>query len=125
HSALVLPRVQRPFDWLLFTLFAIGTGYFTMKIAAARATMSVTDTFFITSALLFGPAPATLAVAIESFVVSLRRKNSWTRVAFNTAQCSLSMWVAARAFFALARIAPLSEAFVPVGVLFLPLIALT
>jgi hypothetical protein len=35
---------------------AIATGSFSVKIASVVATISISDTFFITLALLFGPA---------------------------------------------------------------------
>ena len=36
------------------------------------------------STLLFGPAPATVALAIDTFVLSWRKGYAWQRVAFNT-----------------------------------------
>ncbi len=58
----------------LFAFLALVTGSFTIKIASIEATMSASDTFFITSALLFGPAPATVALALDSIVMSWRRR---------------------------------------------------
>ena len=42
--------------------------------------MSASDTFAIASALLFGPAPATVALAVLSSVMSWRRGHGWTRL---------------------------------------------
>ena len=45
---------------------AILTGSFTINIASITASISVADTFLIASALLFGPAPATVALAADT-----------------------------------------------------------
>ena len=53
---------------------ALVAGRFPLRIPGLNATFSVSDTFFITSALLFGPAPATVTVAIDSLVMSYGRQ---------------------------------------------------
>ncbi len=70
--------------------------------------MSASDTFVITSALLFGPAPATVALAVLGVAMSWRRGHGWTRLAFNAAAPALSLWVAARVFFLIVHAPPLS-----------------
>lgn len=112
-------------EWFFFALFAILTGM--IRIASIEASISVSDTFFITSAMLFGPAPATVALALDGFVFSWRRRHSWQRVAFNAVAPALAMWAAAHAFFALSDVRPLSVAIehVVVGGLLLPLLCLT
>jgi hypothetical protein len=47
-----------PYEWLLFAALAMLTGSFSLKIASISASVTVCDTFFVTTALLFGPAPA-------------------------------------------------------------------
>ena len=59
-SLYVLPH---RYEWLLLAALALLTGSFSMKAGPARASITVSDTFFITTALLFGPAPATVASA--------------------------------------------------------------
>src|SRR5947207_1020837 len=68
ESLVSLRTTTHPFASLLFAALAILTGSFSMKIASISASVSVSDAFFITTALLFGPAPATLAVAVDSCV---------------------------------------------------------
>jgi len=58
-----LVRIPHAIVWMLFTALALLTGRFTMKIASLSANISVTDTFFIASAMFFGPEAATIAVA--------------------------------------------------------------
>jgi putative nucleotidyltransferase with HDIG domain len=125
QSAWALREAPSPYQWLLFAAFAVATGTFTMKVASIGATVSVSDTFFIASVLLFGPAPPTLALAIASSIVSWRRRHSWKRVGFNAAAPALSIWIASHAFFLLARVPPLASTHQPIGTLILPLLSLT
>ncbi len=124
HSLAILPATPHPLEWLLFASLAVATGSFTINVASVEASISVADTFFITSSLLFGPAPVTVAMAFDSFLLSARRRHHWRRLAFNTAAPALSIWVATTAFFHLARVAPLAESPAPIGRLLLPLFCL-
>src|SRR5262249_34918459 len=125
HALAGLRHTPHPLSWLLFALLAIATGLFSISITSAKATISVSDTFFITSALLFGPSPVTIALALDSFIVSWRKKHPWRRIAFNTSAPALSMWLAARAFFWIGPHTPVSAAQSPIGGLLLPLLLLT
>ncbi len=118
-------RMPHGVVWLLFTALALLTGRYTMKIASLSANISVTDTFFITAAIFFGPEPATIAVVLNTSFVSFRRGHSAERIAFNTAAPALVMWLASHAFFAVAGIQPLAQAPAPVAHLILPLFVLT
>jgi putative nucleotidyltransferase with HDIG domain len=120
-----LIRMPHAIVWMLFTALALLTGRFTMKIASLSANISVTDTFFIASAMFFGPEPATIAVALNTSIVSFRRGHSLERVGFNTAAPALAMWLASHAFFLSAGIAPLAQAPAPLVRLIVPLIVLT
>ena len=125
ESIVSLTTRPHPYEWLLFAALGVLTGSFSMKIASISASVTVSDTFFITTALLFGPAPATLVVAVDTFIVSYRRRHSPDRIAFNTATPALGMWAGSKTFFWLAGIAPLSEAQAPIEQLIIPLLALT
>jgi putative nucleotidyltransferase with HDIG domain len=124
ESILSLRTTTHPFEWLLFVGLAVLTGSFSMKVASISASLTVSDTFFITTALLFGPAQATLAVALDTFIVTWRRRHAPLRQVLNTVAPALGMWTGSHVFFWLARVAPLSQAHVPVGQLVLPLFAL-
>ena len=124
-SLFALRTTAHPFEWLLFAALAIATGSFSMKIASVDASVSVSDTFFISTALLFGPAPATLAVALDTFVVSWRRRHTPIRRALNSATPALAMWAGSHAFFWLAKVPPLAEAQASITQLMLPLFGLT
>ena len=110
------------YEWLLFAALALLTGSFSMKVGSVSASITVSDTFFITTALLFGPAPATLANALGTLVSSWRRKHSLERVAFNTSNSALGMWTGSHVFFLLSGVAPLTHTQVPVAGLIVPLL---
>src|SRR5512141_2426589 len=74
-----LPQTPRPLEYVLVAGCALLTGKFRIKIASVHATISVSDTFFITAALLFGPGPATVALAVDSAVISWRLHHSADR----------------------------------------------
>ena len=108
HSLVGLLSAPHPFEWILFATLVILTGSFTLNISAINASISVADTFLIAATLLFGPAPATVALAIDTFVLSWRKGYPWRRVAFNAVAPALSLWVAGQVFFAITGAAPLA-----------------
>ena len=125
QSLFSLQATPHRYEWLVFAALAILTGSFSMKIGSVYASVTIADTFFITTALLFGPAPATLAIALGSSVASWRRGHDRARVAFNTTTTALGIWAGSHAFFLLAGIPPLSHTQAPAGQLIVPLLALT
>ena len=128
QSLVSLQATPHRWEWLIFAALAIITGSFSMKIGSVYASVTIADTFFITTALLFGPAPATLAIALGSSVASWRRGHDRSRVAFNTATTALGIWAGSHAFFLLAGVPPLTlvlQTPPPAGQVIVPLLALT
>jgi putative nucleotidyltransferase with HDIG domain len=125
QSLVSLQTTPHRYEWLIFAALAVLTGSFSMKIGSVTASVTIADTFFITTALLFGPAPATLAIALGSFVASWRRGHARERVAFNTATTALGIWAGSHVFFLLAGVPPLTQTQAPAGQLIGPLLALT
>jgi putative nucleotidyltransferase with HDIG domain len=115
HSLVGLLSAPHPFEWILFATLVILTGSFTLNISAIDASISVADTFLIAATLLFGPAPATVALAIDTFVLSWRKGYPWRRVAFNAVAPALSLWVAGHVFFLITGVAPLATNDMRVG----------
>src|SRR5262245_29461604 len=125
QSLAALQTTPHRYEWLVFAALAIVTGSFSMKIGSVYASVTIADPFFITTAVFFGPAPATLAIALGSFVASWRRGHDRAKVAFNTATTSLGIWAGSHAFFLLSGVSPLTQVQVPAGQLIVPLVALT
>ena len=128
QSLVSLQTTPHRYEWLFFAALAVLTGSFSMKIGSVSASVTIADTFFITTALLFGPAPATLAISVGSSIASWRRGHNRERIAFNTATTALGMWAGSHVFFLLAGVAPLTHTLqtpAPAGQLIAPLLALT
>ena len=128
QSLVSLQTTPHRWEWLFFAALAILTGSFSMKIGSVYASVTIADTFFITTALLFGPAPATLAITLGSSVASWRRGHDRSKVAFNTATTALGIWAGSHVFFLLAGVPPLTHVLQtppPAGQLIAPLLALT
>jgi len=83
---------------------ALRYKYFTssLRMRHVPISFSISDTFTIAAALLFGPAAGTVVVVIDALVMSLRiarggASGMTVRVVFNAASTALAMWLAATA----------------------------
>jgi len=113
YSLAALPSTPDPLAWIIVGALAVVAGSFALKVPGVSANLSISDTFFITSALLFGAAPATVTIAIDSLVISWNRRPTLGRLLFNITSNALSLWVATQVFFALAGTAPLFDRTTP------------
>src|SRR3954468_7854183 len=102
QSAIGAVGTPSPFACLAFVGLVLVAGWFRLTFMGGSATVGIDDTFLIAIALLFGTAPATLALSGAALVFSLRRRKPVRQVAFNVAALAISMWTAGRTFFALA-----------------------
>jgi len=98
HSVYSLPGAPNPAGWLSLGVLAIVSASFALKMPGVPVYLSISDAFFITSALLFGPAPATITIAVDSLIVSLRRRNNLRQLLFNCTSCALALWCGVQAF---------------------------
>src|SRR6185503_13066172 len=112
-----------PLNTLVFAALGLIAGACAVKIPGVNALVSASDTFFITSAMLFGPAPAMVALAIDSTALAWRRGYTVRRLLFNAAAPALSLGVATWAFEVLGG-SPLDQS-THVAATILPLSALT
>jgi hypothetical protein len=78
----------------------ILSGRFAIKMPGRSASVSVSEVFVFASTLLFGPAPATLTVALDGLIVSLmHRDRRLYRALFNIAEPAVTTWIAGSVFF--------------------------
>ena len=126
EAAFEAMRTPPLLGWLAMTGLAMVAGSFRLSFASKSANIAIDeDTFFIATALLFGPGPATLTIAAAGLLFSLRRRMPARRIAFNTASLAVSMWAGSHLFFLAAGGLPLAESSPSLGALVLPLLVMT
>lgn len=99
-------------QWLILVFLTLASGWATLRIPAMPISFSISDTFIISAGLLFGPAAGAATAALDALVLSYRMafsRRTAHRVLFNIATATISIWVAAQVFFALAGSRPLLE----------------
>ncbi len=114
-----------PAQWLLLAALTLFTGSFTVKLPSLTARLSVSEVFVFTSLLLFGANAATLTVALDALIMSLRLRReikSAQRVLFNVGAPVLAIWTSSMCFFSLLG-GPLSGPIWHLEAIFLPLTA--
>ena len=125
QSLLSLQTNPHRYEWLFVALLTAIAGSFWLRLGTISVQVTISDTFFITTALLFGPAPATLAVALGTLISSWRRGHARGRVLFNTSACAIAIWAGSQAFFWMAGVPPLTQVQTSVVQLVMPLVVLT
>ena len=97
-----------PSQWLFLAALTLLTGSLSIKLPSVEARFSVSDAFVFASVLLFGPAPATVIVAIDCLVISLwrHRSRSTLRLLFNVFAVALSIWISSQAFYWIVGVTP-------------------
>lgn len=89
--------------WLALLGLTSFSSTFSIRIPHVTSTISVSETFVFLCALLYGPAPATVIVAVDGLVMSFWRGHRQPiQVAFNTTMPALSLSLAAVAYGATA-----------------------
>jgi putative nucleotidyltransferase with HDIG domain len=106
-SVVDLPSTPHPLQWLAFAALGIVAGVAALKIPGVNALISVSDTFFMASAMLFGPAPAMVALALDSAALAWRRGYNVQRLLFNATAPSISLLAATHVFFLVTGVPPL------------------
>jgi diguanylate cyclase (GGDEF)-like protein/putative nucleotidyltransferase with HDIG domain len=127
HSLYSLYARPVGYEWFILAGLTLLSGSFTVKVPTIPARLSVSETFVFAAVLLFGPAAATMVVALDSLIISLwifRSSRRAERVLFNFAAPAVAVWIAARVFYLLAGIAPLAQTPHPIDGLVFPLLVL-
>ncbi|HUE88922.1 MAG TPA: HD domain-containing phosphohydrolase [Vicinamibacterales bacterium] len=120
-----LPATPNPAGWMVLGALALAVATFAIKIPRVSAFISISDTFWFASVLLFGPAPATVSIALDSLLLSWRRRFRAHQLLFNPASSALALWCGAQLYDVLGGPAPLAEtATTPAAAMFIPLAAM-
>jgi len=106
-SVASLPGTPHASQWLMLSVLAIIAGRFGLRLPVTNAWFSMADTFYITSAMLFGPAPATVTMTLDSMAVSLSRKWGFRRLVFNATAPAIAFWSGAQLFYDVSGVEPL------------------
>jgi putative nucleotidyltransferase with HDIG domain len=99
YSVYELPTVPYPLGWVALAVLSIVASAFPVQVPGVPVYFSISDTFFITSALLFGPAPAAVTIAVDSLVASWRRRNDLQQVLFNCTSAAIALWCGATFYY--------------------------
>jgi putative nucleotidyltransferase with HDIG domain len=86
--------------WYVLAALTVLSGSATLRIPGTSVSFSISDSFTMAAALLFGPAAGTVTVAIDSLVITMRLARNpipVKRVFYNATAPPLAMWVAAQA----------------------------
>jgi len=78
-----------------WTLLCLGAEFLWLPTVQKDATISMASSVNLATLMLWGPAPAMLAVGASTLAANtLFQKKPWIRAVFNTAQIVITMWVA-------------------------------
>jgi len=108
-SLLALPFTPNTTAWLALGLLAMVASRFPLRVPGTNAWVSISDTFVITSALLFGPAPATVTMAVDSTLLSTIITSNRRRMLFNSTAPAVALWCGAQTFFWISGATPLYD----------------
>jgi putative nucleotidyltransferase with HDIG domain len=130
HSLVQLYADPVSWKWLILALLTLLSGSATVKLPSVPATISISETFVITSALLFGTAAGTLTVALDALVISFwlaRKGHPPYRIAFNIFALPAALWAGSTMYYFIGSIPPLAGYEHPIALsqLLLPLTVFT
>ena len=110
--AVTTARGSASTGWVALTALSVVASAFPVKVPGVPVYFSISDTFFVTSALLFGPAPATVTVAVDTLLMGGGAETN----AANALQLRLlCVGVVRGAYHALSPHQPLAMGWSPLG----------
>jgi putative nucleotidyltransferase with HDIG domain len=112
-------------QWMLLAALTALSGCASVGLIFVQASMSISDTFVFASLLLFGPAAGALTAAIDGLVSSCftpTARREPHRLLFNVCVPTISVWCAARIFFAIAGLPTSGVGAASIYALILPLL---
>src|SRR5580765_8024015 len=98
-------------QWLTLAALTLLSGSATVRLPSVPATISISETFVFTSVILFGADAGATIVALDGLIISVwlaKRRREFYRVGFNMAAPALSIWFAARVYYAFPHVYPLA-----------------
>ena len=108
--------------WVVVAALTLFSAPLSIRVPSMRATVTVTETFVFAAVLLFGPAAATVTIALDGLLVSVwAKRRNLHRALFNIGEPAISIWVAAQLFYAVSGVQPLFHSPVGLGQLLVPL----
>ena len=111
-------------EWGILAGLALVASRFPLRTPGRNFYFSISDTFFMASAILFGPGPATLTIAIDSALMTRAFKTfSLRRLLFNAGASPLALWGGLQAFRLLASSQPLFGMGITIDALVVPVAA--
>lgn len=86
--------------WLTLALLTLGCGWLAVKLPSGLATISISETFVLSGALMYGAPVGTALVVIDALVICLKEgwtshQLRWQQVVFNAAAPAFSIWAGA------------------------------
>ena len=112
--------------WVIVAALTLFSAPLAIRVPSMRATVTVTETFVFAAALLFGPAAATLTIALDGLLVSVwAQRRNLHRALFNIGEPAISVFVAAQLFYLVSGVQPLFRSPVGLGELLVPLVLMT
>jgi len=124
YSLVETVRTPLPLAWLALGGLSLLLGCFRLRFSSVSANISIDDTLIISTALLFGRAPATLSIGVGACLLCWRRRRPLRELMFNTASLALSMFAGASAFYGLSGVGPLAFSNASITSVVAPLVAL-
>jgi len=113
-TSIALIRAPIAHGWFVLVALTVITGWSTLRMRHTPISFSISDTFTIAAALLYGVPAGTALAVIDALVMSLRvavgrGSRMRSRVAFNVTATALAMWLASSTFFVLSGTGPLVQ----------------
>jgi putative nucleotidyltransferase with HDIG domain len=106
HSVLLVAHPSAALNgyFVVLALLTIVSGRFVIGVPGRHATVSVSEVFLFAIVALFGPAAATITVAVDGLWTSFTHKHRRAyRALFNIAEPAVSIWAAGHVYFLIAH----------------------
>ena len=112
--------------WVIVAVLSLCSSPLSLRVPSLKASVTVTEPFVFAAALLFGPAAATVIIALDGlFVTVWAKRRNLHRALFNIGEPAISVWLAAQLFYVVSGVQALFGSTVGLGQLLVPVLLLT